>query len=146
MDVSVEPVPGTRNVLIAVMDDAPDGFADLRDAYTLFAESRKKATPRSVAASIWARSSSWPWRSRPGSRPPLARSSSRGRQPHSPPAQRETGSMFQATIPMTKAENEEMLEAAQRLIAPAGSHDHDQRPASADRPPVTSFEETFCLR
>ena len=28
---------------VTVIDDDPDGFADLRDAYTLFAESRKKA-------------------------------------------------------------------------------------------------------
>jgi hypothetical protein len=27
---------------VTVTDDDPDGFADLRDAYTLFAESRKK--------------------------------------------------------------------------------------------------------
>ena len=43
VDVTIESVPGTRNAQIAVIDDAPDGFADLRDAYTLFAESRKKA-------------------------------------------------------------------------------------------------------
>ena len=65
VDVSVEAVAGTRNVLIAVVDDAPDGFADLRDAYTLFAESKKKTDATSAAASISARSSFWPWRRRP---------------------------------------------------------------------------------
>ncbi len=43
VEVTVEPVPGTRNAQITVIDDDPDGFADLRDAYTLFAESRKTA-------------------------------------------------------------------------------------------------------
>ena len=42
VDVTVEPSAG-RLVEIKVTDDDPDGFADLRDAYTLFAESRKKA-------------------------------------------------------------------------------------------------------
>ena len=42
VDVTLEPVAGTRNAQITVADDDPDGFADLRDAYTLFAESRKK--------------------------------------------------------------------------------------------------------
>ena len=42
VDVTVEPAAGTRHAPITVTDDDPDGFADLRDAYTLFAESRKK--------------------------------------------------------------------------------------------------------
>lgn len=45
VDVSLQETEtrGTRE--LRVMDDNPDGFADLRHAYTLFAESAKKANP-----------------------------------------------------------------------------------------------------
>ena len=45
VDVRIEPVPGTRYSQIRVEDDAPEGFADLSHAYTLFAESKKKGDP-----------------------------------------------------------------------------------------------------
>lgn len=41
--VSFTPEPGEPKVWISVVDDAPDGFADLRHAWTLFAESQRKA-------------------------------------------------------------------------------------------------------
>lgn len=41
--VTLERVPGTRLVKLTVEDDNPDGFADLSHAFTLFAESGKKA-------------------------------------------------------------------------------------------------------
>jgi hypothetical protein len=37
---------GSRFVTVVASDDDPDGFADLRDSYTLFAESSKKGNPR----------------------------------------------------------------------------------------------------
>lgn len=43
--ISVNPVPGKSLVEVIVKDDSPDGFADLRDAFTLFAPSKKKADP-----------------------------------------------------------------------------------------------------
>lgn len=42
VDVSVTPIEGTRHWRIEVIDDSPDGFRDLRDAYTLYAPSYKK--------------------------------------------------------------------------------------------------------
>src|SRR4051812_36696654 len=38
--------PGSRYATIRVEDDSPHGFIDLSHAYTLFAESAKKANPR----------------------------------------------------------------------------------------------------
>src|SRR4051812_40124595 len=38
--------PGSRVATISVVDDDPDGFADLSHAYTLFADSKKKANPQ----------------------------------------------------------------------------------------------------
>src|SRR4051794_12093065 len=36
---------GYNKAHLSVMDDSPDGFHDLSHAYTLFAESKKKADP-----------------------------------------------------------------------------------------------------
>jgi hypothetical protein len=38
--------PGSRTAILSVADDDPEGFADIRHAYTLFAESTKKNNPR----------------------------------------------------------------------------------------------------
>jgi len=45
VDVRLEPSNTRGYYHLIVEDDNPEGFADLRDAYTLFAESRKKANP-----------------------------------------------------------------------------------------------------
>ena len=37
VNVTVEPVPGQPLATVTVTDDDPNGFADLHDAYTLFA-------------------------------------------------------------------------------------------------------------
>ena len=42
VDVTLERIPGSRHAMLVVTDDAPDGFADLSHAFTLFAESSKK--------------------------------------------------------------------------------------------------------
>ena len=43
--VSLALVPGQELADLAVEDDAPSGFADLRHAYTLFAPSAKRGNP-----------------------------------------------------------------------------------------------------
>lgn len=43
ISVTISPVPNAAKVSLVVTDDDPDGFEDLRHAYTLFAESPKKA-------------------------------------------------------------------------------------------------------
>lgn len=43
--VTLEPLYGRAMARLTVIDDDPDGFADLRHAYTLYAESVKKADP-----------------------------------------------------------------------------------------------------
>jgi hypothetical protein len=42
VEVTLEAHPNRPAVELVVIDDAPDGFADLRDSFTLFAESKKK--------------------------------------------------------------------------------------------------------
>ena len=44
--VTLKPISGRRGrALLTVTDDVPNGFADLRDAYTLYKASRKKNDP-----------------------------------------------------------------------------------------------------
>lgn len=45
VEVSLTKLPGSRYAEVIVVDDDPNGFADLSHAYTLFAESTKKADP-----------------------------------------------------------------------------------------------------
>jgi hypothetical protein len=45
IDIRLEPVPGRPLADLTVEDDAPEGFRDLSHAYTLFAESYKRANP-----------------------------------------------------------------------------------------------------
>jgi hypothetical protein len=144
VDATLEPVPDTRNVQITVVDDDPEGFADLRDAYTLFAESQKKGNAAqrgrfnigeklvlALAKSAWIETTTGTVEfTEDGSRV-----NRRGR--------REGGSMFRATIPMKKAEIEEIIEAAQRLIVPAGIVTTLNGRQLPDRPPLAAFEETL---
>lgn len=144
VDVTIEPAPGTRTAQITVVDDDPDGFADLRDAYTLFAESKKKCNAAqrgrfnlgeklvlALAKSAWIETMTGTVDfTEDGER--IARR-----------ARREKGSMFRATISMTKAEIEETLAATKRLIVPAGIITRINGHVLADRPPVAGFEETL---
>ena len=41
--VTLEPLPRRGRALLTVTDDCPDGFADLRDAYTLYKSSNFRA-------------------------------------------------------------------------------------------------------
>lgn len=42
---TIEPVPGRPLVKITVTDDAPEGFYELKHAYTLYADTRKRGDP-----------------------------------------------------------------------------------------------------
>ena len=119
VDVTLEPVAGTRNAQIIVPDDDPDGFADLRDAYTLFAESRKKGNAEQrgrfnlVEKLVLALAKAAYIETTTGS----VRFDEQGR--HASRQRRDAGSLFRATIPMTKADLEEIDQAVKRLIPPA---------------------------
>jgi hypothetical protein len=141
VDVSVESIDGTRSVMISVVDDTPDGFADLRDAYTLFAESRKKGNAEKRGRFnlgeklVLALAKSACIESTTGS----VHFTEEGIRRNSREA-REKGSMFQATIPMTKAEKDEMLEAVRRLIVPVGIVTTVNGVPLPERTPVATFD------
>lgn len=111
-------------VRLVVEDDAPDGFADLTHAYTLFAESRKKGDVEKRGrfnlgeklvlaccrtAQIVTTSGGVAWRTR-GSR--WVRESLRAR--------RSAGSEFSGEIRMTGPEVEAAIDAAHSVLVPDG--------------------------
>jgi len=143
VDVTLEPVAGSRNAQITVVDDDPDGFADLRDAYTLFAESRKTANAEqrgrfnlgeklvlalAKTASVETTSGS-------------VRFDEIGR--HASRQRRDAGSVFRATFPATKADLEEIDLAVERLIPPAGVATTFNGRVLEPRVPVAFFNETL---
>ena len=139
--VKMVEVPGKSQVVISVEDDDPNGFADLRDAYTLFAESKKKvdATKRGrfnlgeklvLALAIEATIIT----TRGG-----VRFDAQGR--HVLRSRRASGSIFTATIPMTREESNEVIQAAFKVLPPVPTTLNNQNlPA---RVPVVEFEATL---
>jgi len=45
VEILLEPIPGRPAVRLVVRDDNPEGFADMRDYFTLFRPSKKKGDP-----------------------------------------------------------------------------------------------------
>ncbi len=116
--VAVEITREGRKTTISVTDDDPEGFADLTHAYTLFAPSAKVANPEQRG------------RFNLGEKMVLSLASfamiqttkgtvvfdSAGRQQDR--RKRDSGSMVLVEVQMTNREHEELLDAANRLIAP----------------------------
>ncbi|MBI3372386.1 MAG: sensor histidine kinase [Betaproteobacteria bacterium] len=111
---------GSRNIVLTVKDDAPDGFGDLAHAYTMFAESRKKAdaTKRgrfnmgeklilALASEARIISTRGGWLFDREGRHRLRRTLDRG-------------STIEVTLPLTGDEVAECDSLAQRLLPPAG--------------------------
>ena len=119
VEVQTEPVGNSPSVWIEVEDDDPDGFQDLRDAWTLFKESKKADDPerrgrfnlgeklvlslcfeaeiQTVQGTVYF--------SEEGGR-------SRG------PSKRQTGSLFRGRVRMTRKELEEVLDEVRTVIPP----------------------------
>lgn len=132
---------GRGTVLLRVEDDDPEGFTDLRHAYTLFAESEKKvdATKRGrfnlgekfvIAICKEAR---------------IATTTGTitfadGYRTHSR-AKTDRGSVFEGTLRMTDADYEQTVQAVNRLIPPPGITTTFNGEQLAWREPVKTFSE-----
>ena len=122
-EVLIQLIPDTMRgrYILTVSDDDPDGFKDLRHAYTLFAESEKKADPtkrgrfnfgEKIVLALCEEASIQSTKgmihfSRKGERTESNYKTSKG-------------SVFCATIPMTKAEYDEVCRGIQQVIIPEG--------------------------
>jgi hypothetical protein len=116
--VSITPVPNRPYCDIVVVDDDPEGFANLEHAFTLFADSLKKSDPEKRG------------RFNLGEKLVLALCEEasvasmngtivfdrEGR--HRKQAKTEKGSKFTGRVRMTREEQAEVLDAARRLIPP----------------------------
>lgn len=137
---TLEPVPNRPLAVLTVEDDAPTGFADLSHAYTLYAESRKKADPEKrgrfnrgeklvLALCEEARISSTTGTITFG---PAGRSRSLKK--------RERGSEFRGVIRMNRAEYEDACQAVRSVIAPEGIETTFNGEHLPIRRPIHSFE------
>ena len=140
VNVTLTPINGVPMTEITVEDNDPEGFADLAHAYTLFAESEKKADAKKRGrfnigeklvlalareATVETRSGGV-WFDRTGR--------------HEVRSKRVSGSRITVTIPMTRAEHQELMDAVQRVIVPAKIKTTINGEVIPSRTPVAKFE------
>jgi len=143
VEVVLEPEEGVPLATVVVRDDAPDGFTDITHAWTLFAESSRKAYPTKrgrfnlgeklvlalcTEASIISTKAAVTFDSR-------GRSSMRAR--------RDRGTEFQGIARITRAELAEIKDGLKRIIAPPGVAIVVNGEALPPRVPIKSFEATL---
>lgn len=142
VDVIIERLTPTK-VRLTVEDDNPDGFADLRHAYTLFAESAKKIDPEKRG------------RFNLGEKLVVAVCedsmiettkgtvvfTDKGRQMLR--KKRAAGSKFTATLKMTKDEQAEVEAVVRTILPPAGITTTFNLTELAEREPLSVFAVTL---
>ncbi len=142
VDVVFTPVDGYPRVEVTVTDDDPDGFRDLRHAYTLFAESEKKADPAKRGRFnlgeklVLAACESARIISTTGAvifAPDGTRSATRQK--------RAAGTAFEATLRMTREELRAVLAASRTVIAPIPTTINGE--LLETRVPIATFEATL---
>lgn len=140
-EISIEltPIPGVPKVKIVVEDDSPHGFKDFFHAWTLFAESEKKADPRLrgrfnlgeklvIAACDEAMIETTTG---------TVRFDVDGR--HRSGAKLDRGSRFTGILKMTREQMEECLAAVKSLIVPPSVKTRLNGEIIPVRQPITSF-------
>jgi len=141
--VTLEPVPGRPLAVLTVEDDAPNGFADLSHAFTLYAESAKKADPQKRGRfnigekHVLALCEEATVTSTTGTIIFDKDGRSRSR------AKRERGSEFRGVIRMSRSAYEEMCRAVQSVIPPEGIRTTFNGEALPVRTPIQVFDATL---
>ena len=119
VEVSLVPTEGVPSVTITVTDDNPEGFKDLRDAWTLFASSKKKGDAEKRGRFnlgeklVLAMCSSAVIRTTTGA----VLFDNNGRHAR-PKWKTDTGSTFEGDVHMTRAQLAEVLAGLDKLIPP----------------------------
>lgn len=143
VEVLLEPEHGAPLATVVVRDDAPEGFADLTHAWTLFAESSRKAYPQKRG------------RFNLGEKLVLALCTEasivsvkgavmfdvRGRT--SMKARRNSGTEFMGLARITRAELAEIKSGLRRIIPPPGVTIVVNGEALPERRPIKTFEATL---
>ncbi len=143
VEVVLEPEEGVPQATVVVRDDAPEGFADLTHAWTLFAASNRKAYPQKRGrfnlgeklvlalcneASIISVKGAVMFDAR-------GRSSMKARRNH--------GTEFQGIARITRAELAEIKSGLRRIIAPPGVTIFVNGEELPRRVPIRSLEATL---
>jgi hypothetical protein len=132
-----------RLATIVVVDDAPEGFADLRHAYTLFAESAKKTNPGQrgrfnlgeklvvaacTYASVTTTTGTVTWE---------------GNERRHSSKSRDAGTIFAGAIHMSRAEYDDALALLWTVLPPAGVKVEINGLPLDYRPPLRTFDVTL---
>jgi hypothetical protein len=139
VNVMVTPIKGVPMTEISVEDDDPDGFADLAHAYTLFAESDKKGDAEkrgrfNIGEKLVL---ALAYEGKIETRKGAVRFDREGR--HEVRSRRPAGSCITVSLPMTRAEHQEVLDAASRVIVPAKIRTTINGQVIPSRTPIVKF-------
>lgn len=140
VSISLRPIPGQAKATLAILDNAPEGFRNLSDAWILFAESYKKADAQKRG------------RFNLGEKLVLAlcdeativsttggvRFDKDGR--HTLRQKTDSGTRFTATLSLTRQGLIEINRAIEKVIVPTGIAVTYNGTALATRTPQTQFE------
>lgn len=140
VEVFLRPMAGRAMAALIVQDDAPDGFEDLKHAYTLFAQSPKKQDPTKRGMYDWGeklvismcRVASICTTKGTVTFGPKGRTHSRTYKEH--------GSVFSAEVPMTREEYRAVERKVSWLIPPKGVMVFFNDKRISDRIPMGSFK------
>jgi hypothetical protein len=143
IDVHLRPIALRSYAELVVIDDDPDGFKDLSHAYTMFAESEKKGDPQKrgcfnlgekLVLSVCEEA-------RIASTKGTIAFTKEGRTQHR--ASRKEGTEFWGSIRMTRAELDEVQQAANLLLIPPDVVLTFNGSRLPSREPLHSFETTL---
>jgi hypothetical protein len=142
--MAMEPVPNSPFVTVRVADNSPEGFHDISHAYTLFAESKKKADATKRG------------RFNLGEKLVLALFETatitttkgqvefaNGKRTNYPRRKRDIGTIFEGRLRMTRDEYAQVCEAVHRLIIPPGIEVTFNGVRLAPSKPMHIFETTL---
>jgi hypothetical protein len=144
IDITLTPVPGRPLADLTVEDDSPEGFKDLSHAYTLFAESYKRANPKQRGQYnfgeklVLAVCESASISTTKGT--VLFTDEGRVEQPR---PKRDRGSVFQGRIRLTREEYPEVCDYLRSLLLPDNVTVTFNRDRLLPRKPIRTFEASL---
>lgn len=144
IEITLRPIHGRPMVELIVRDDNPEGFEDLRDAYTLFADSKKG--PDATKAGRFNAGEKYVialarWSSIASTTKTIEFDWDTGR--HERRAKTERGTVFTGHFPMTRTEMGDVEDYIRTVLPRPGVRIVFNGTLLSTRTPILSFEETL---